>query len=240
MGFSKQLLFVLGVVFTLLCTSSVRAGVIIGPGDVVAVSGGGSNTQIVIDLANRRNLSAGNYEAKTFNYQYGSSFNGIPTGGTTQPALFTLESTNRYRAIALGDFVPYTGATGFNSVAFGGSANFTLTTAQDVYAGFYYPTAPAGNFHPLGSASASFGSVYRIDASFPSNFSPVVGNVYGGNRQDTLGGRSFDFSIAVDTAGGGAAVPEPSTCVVLAMAGLAIARRKLRRGHRAADATATT
>jgi autotransporter-associated beta strand protein len=42
------------------------------------------------------------------------------------------------------------------------------------------------------------------------------------------------------TAGGGAAVPEPSTCVVLAMAGLAIARRKLRRGHRAADATATT
>jgi autotransporter-associated beta strand protein len=42
------------------------------------------------------------------------------------------------------------------------------------------------------------------------------------------------------TAGGGAAVPEPSTCVVLAMAGLAIARRKLRRGRSAADATATT
>jgi autotransporter-associated beta strand protein len=40
------------------------------------------------------------------------------------------------------------------------------------------------------------------------------------------------------TAGGGAAVPEPSTCVVLAMAGLAIARRKLRRGRSAAKVPA--
>jgi hypothetical protein len=238
MGFSKQLLFVLGVVLTLLCTSSVRAGVIIGPGDVVAVSGGGSNTQIVIDLANRRNLSAGNYEAKTFSYQYGSSFSGLPTGGTTQPALFTLESTNRYRAIALGDFVPYTGATGFNSVAFGGSANFTLTTAQDVYAGFYQDS-PSSVLGPLGLKNV--GSSYVIEDNFNNPvFPPVVGNVYGGGRGDRQSTRTYDFSIAVDTAAGGAAVPEPSTCVVLAMAGLAIARRKLRRGHRAADAIATT
>jgi hypothetical protein len=236
MGFSKQLLFVLGVVFTLLCTSSVRAGVIIGPGDVVADDSYGA-TVIRIDLTNPRNLSAGNYEAKTFNYQYASSFLGIPTGGSVQPALFTLESTNRYRAIALGDFVPYTGATGFNSVAFGGSANFTLTTAQDVYAGFYQDV-PDGVFGPLGYASG-VGSTYQIFDEFPSVFPAVVGNVYTG-RFDSLRDYGLDFSITVDTAGGGAAVPEPSTCVVLAMAGLAIARRKLRRGHRAADATATT
>jgi hypothetical protein len=237
MGFSKQLLFVLGVVFTLLCTSSVRAGVIIGPGDVVADDSEGSKG-IRIDLTNPRNLSAGNYEAKTFNYQYASSFLGIPTGGSVQPALFTLESTNRYRAIALGDFVPYTGATGFNSVAFGGSANFTLTTAQDVYAGFYQDV-PDGVFGPLAYASG-VGSFYLITDEFPSIFPAVVGNVYGDGVDDRLNNGAFDFSIAVDTAGGGAAVPEPSTCVVLAMAGLAIARRKLRRGHRAADATATT
>ena len=236
MGFSKQLLFVLGVVFTLLCTSSVRAGVIIGPGDVVADNSDGGKV-IWIDLANPRNLSAGNYEAKTFNYQYASSFLGIPTGGTTQPALFTLESTDRYRAIALGDFVPYAGATGFNTVTFGGSANFTLATAQDVYAGFSQDV-PGGVFGPLGYASG-VGSNYLIEG-FPSGFTPVVGNVYGGGFGDRLVSGSFDFSIAVDTAGGGAAVPEPSTCVVLAMAGLAIARRKLRRGRSAADAIATT
>jgi hypothetical protein len=36
---------------------------------------------------------------------------------------------------------------------------------------------------------------------------------------------------------GGAAVPEPSTCVVLAMAGLAMARRRAMRSRRASDAT---
>jgi hypothetical protein len=234
MGFSKQLLFVLGVVFTLLCTSSVRAGVIIGPGDVVADDSYGGKA-IYIDLANPRNLSAGNYEAKTFNYQYASSFNGFPTDGSVQPALFTRESTNSYRAIALGNFVPYVGATGFNSVLFGGSANFTLGTARDVYAGFYQD-APDTVVGPLGLENG--GSSYWITGPFPSNFLPVVGNVYGGSFNNVP--FKFDFSITVDTAGGGAAVPEPSTCVVLAMAGLAIARRKLRRGHRAADATATT
>jgi hypothetical protein len=238
MGFSKQLLFVLGVVFTLLCTSSVRAGVIIGPGDVVA-DDSYSGKNIFIDLANPRNLSAGNYEAKTFNYQYASSFIGISTDGSVQPALFTRESTNSYRAIALGNFVPYVGATGFNSVLFGGSANFTLATARDVYAGFYQD-APDNLVGPLGYATG-VGSSYSIQGGpFPSNFLPVVGNVYGGGIDDMLIGAAFDFSIAVDTAGGGAAVPEPSTCVVLAMAGLAIARRKLRRGRSAADAIATT
>jgi hypothetical protein len=237
MGFSKQLLFVLGVVFTLLCTSSVRAGVIIGPGDVVATNSQGGKG-IRIDLTNPRNLSAGNYEAKTFNYQYASSFLGLPTGGSVQPALFTLESTNRYRAIALGDFVPYAAATGFNTVTFGGSANFTLATAQDVYAGFYQDV-PNVVMGPLGYASG-VGSSYYIFDEFPSIFPAVVGNVYGGGFFNSSSIGAFDFSIAVDTAGGGAAVPEPSTCVVLAMAGLAIARRKLRRGHRAADATATT
>jgi hypothetical protein len=237
MRFSKQLLFVLGVVSTLLCTSSVRAGVIIGPGDVVANNSDGTKG-IRIDLTNPRNLSAGNYEAKTFNYQYASSFLGVSTGGSVQPALFTRESTNRYRAIALGDFVPYAGATGFNTVTFGGSANFTLATAQDVYAGFYQDV-PNGVFVPLGYASG-VGSSYFISDEFPSIFPAVVGNVYGAGYDDMLRDVTLDFSIAVDTAGGGAAVPEPSTCVVLAMAGLAIARRKLRRGRSAADAIATT
>jgi hypothetical protein len=236
MGFSKQLLFVLGVVFTLLCTSSVRAGVIIGPGDVVADDGSGGR-RINIDLTNPRNLTAGDYQAKTFNYQLASSLGGTATGGSFQPALFTLETTNRYRAIALGDFVTYQGATGFNSVLFGGSANFTLVTAQDVYAGFYQDSQPTVH-GALGHTSFGVGSSYVIQTS-SSNFPPVVGTVYGNGFIDFTAPITYDFSIAVDTAGG-AAVPEPSTCVVLAMAGLAIARRKLRRGHRAADATATT
>ncbi len=42
-----------------------------------------------------------------------------------------------------------------------------------------------------------------------------------------------------DTATDGAAVPEPSSCVVLAMTGLAIALRKLRRGRSVAEVPAS-
>lgn len=225
MGLVKLFVIVVGLVFSQLCISSARAGVIIGPGDIVPSAQDGSTPLLVVDLNNPRTLSAGIYAADVFNYQYTTGLGSWPLGGGVRPVLFTGSGTN-FQVIALGDLVPYAGATGFSSVAFGGSNQFTLASSQTVYGGIYWEAGFTGAHLPLSFLDNSGSTFLRYGAGTNS---PIVGNAISGGSAGSFP-RRYDFSISVENA---AAVPEPASLLLLgglgAYSALTVAKRRRRQ-----------
>lgn len=225
MTFTKSITATVALTLSLLHAGQTKADTILGPGDVSIAANDEAASLIVVDLTTSQALSAGSYSASTFNYQF-SAFGGNAVGGTVAPFLATFDGAH-YSVIAVGDTVstPIGGVGAFTSVAFGGSNTFTLGSATTVFAGLYEKNI-AGFKEPIGFAAG--GSSYLL---FNSGFAgpgdvnfPVVGSdISGGNGAGTFA-RSYDFSVGVT-----AAVPEPSSVVLLAAGALALLAHSRRK-----------
>ena len=223
---TKSISATLALSFCLLHAGQSQAGVMVGPGDVNIAANDEAASLIVVDLTTSQALSAGNYSASTFNYQF-SQFGGNVVGGTVAPFLATFDGSH-YNVIAVGDSVsdPIGGAGTFTSATFGGSNTFTLGSTTTVFAGLYERNI-AGFKQPIGFAAG--GSSYSL---YNSGFAgtgdvtfPVVGSgISGGNATATFA-RSYDFSIGIIQS----PVPEPTSAAMFAVGAIALLARSRRK-----------
>jgi hypothetical protein len=170
----------------------------VGPGTAIANdeldSAGG---RINVDQGNPLNLPAGTYLITTFSYDAGSAgdvtpFLAVSATGSDPPDLYT--------AIAVGDTVNVVAAAPDQTVPFGGSATFTLTTPSLVYAGIANSTQNPV-FLDNGTAANT-----DHDGANQTNYTVMLGGPVppDGSFSNAQLGRSYAFSLNVEV------IPEPS------------------------------
>src|SRR5215211_5957524 len=109
--------------------SQVGAGTAIANDEVDTPNTGG---RINVDQGNPLNLPAGTYLVTTFSYDAGQTADVTPFLAVSANGN---DPTDLYTAIAVGDTVNVVAPLTDQTVPFGGSATFTLSTPRVVYAG---------------------------------------------------------------------------------------------------------
>ncbi len=191
--------------------ATARADIVVGAGSTSIDMNDASPGIIAVDETNTPTLMAGDYVATTFNYQIASA-SGAAAGGTVEPILL-VGSGATFEVVAVGaEFtVPSTtGTDPFTSIAFGGTAAFTLASTESVYAGVYMVQAD-GDVAPIGFSSLGGTSFIQYSGPDP----PVIGSALSGGSYGTFT-RTYDFSVNI------AAVPEPSSLMLGLIGGLSL------------------
>lgn len=150
-------------------------------------------------------LAAGIYTATTWSFHAGQT-------GSVTPYLAKKTGVNTYEILGVGDQVDVDTLNSDITVPFGGSNQFTLSEATEIFAGIVNPKV-AGSQNPIMTNLAS-GSTVDHDNNADGLLSPaVVGGTVDGFGHANLG-RSYAFSVEVEP------VPEP-TAALLSLTGLA-------------------
>jgi hypothetical protein len=184
--------------------SQVGAGTGIANDEVDTPNTGG---RINVDQGNPLNLPAGTYLVTTFSYDAGQTGDVTPFLAVSANGS---DPTDLYTAIAVGSTVDVVSPLTDQTVPFGGSATFTLSTPRVVYAGI---TSSVQN--PVFLDNGTAANTDHEAAGAPSYAVTLNGQVPpDGAFSNPQLGRSYAFSVNVEP------IPEPSTGL-LVLAGAA-------------------
>jgi hypothetical protein len=202
-----------------LAWSRTAAGSQVGPGTGIAndeLDTPNTGGRINVDQGNPLNLPAGTYLVTTFSYDGGQTGDVTPFLAVSANGS---DPTDLYTALAVGDTVNVVAPLPDQTVPFGGSATFTLSTPRVVYAGItsstqnpvFLDNGTAANTDHEGAMQASY--AVTVGGSVPPD----------GSFSNAQLGRSYAFSLNVEL------IPEPSAgLLVLAAASLYGLRRRKR------------
>ena len=200
-----------------LLASGVAGASKVGPGIGIAndeLDTPNTGGRINVDQGNPLNLPAGTYLITTFSYDGGQTGDVTPFLAVSANGS---DPTDLYTAIAVGDTLNVAAPLIDQTVPFGGSATFTLTTPRVVYAGIassvqnpvFLDNGTAANTDHEGAMQASY--AVTLNGQVPPD----------GNFSNAQLGRSYAFSLNVEL------IPEPSAgLLVLAGAALCGLRRR--------------